>query len=389
MAQLNQRYEKLVIDHYLIGKYHFHENRLALNAIDHKFQIFDGIHIESIDGSDEVMQFIRLFGKAVHHLDIYSLHNTDSEMAQLGKLIDFYCRDSLVSLSLTYEASSLLNQWTTEFPNVQNVSISIIQNTQKLREIFPKMRNLSVTVLNDHSIQSLHFPNLYHLSYHEFISSPQKSFLRSIIQSNGQLKSFETDIPMKIDMLQFISEYSTGLEFLNLRWLILNSNETPINSSIVRFPKVKQFSFFSQSSGLLSHPSPFLFDRLQSLELRAKILSTPLISFITQNKQLTFVSLPWSLLTYGQLNELVNKLPELQTINMRWPINMTSIDFFNIIDRSEQLEYLTIILNDENDDNNNLLMEEIPVQWKFQLSDSDLVNKQMKFQRSKELESIN
>lgn len=386
LAQLNQRYEKLVIDHYLIGKYHFHENRLALNAINSKLQIVDGIQIESIVGNDEVLQFIRHFGPAIHHLDIYSRHNTDNEMANLGKFIEFYCRDSLASLSLTYEASSLLNQWTMQFSNVQNFSISIIQNPHKLREIFPMMRNLSVTVLNDLSINSLHLPNLYHLSYHEFVSSPKKIFLQNIIQSNEQLKSFESDIPMNLDTLQLISKYSTELEFLNLRCIFLNSI-IPINSSTVRFPKVKQFSFVSQSTAMLSHPFPIVFDRLESLELYEQKLSTPLISFIIQNKQLTFVSLPCCSLTYDQLNKLVDELPKLQAINVKWPNNMTSIDFFNIIDKSEQMEYLTIILNDDND-NNDLLMEKIPTEWELQNSDLDLMNNKLKFQRSKELESI-
>lgn len=386
LAGINERIDRFIQHHYIIGKNRMHEKSLIIKGIIGEYFIAGALYQKIVNNIDGILRFLRYFGSAPRKIDIFCTHDTDSEFIKLGQYIERYCHDTLASINFKGKAASLINRWNVPFNNVAHIEIILTDELYNLPRIFPNIQTLNITVqqhissLNSSDLSKLTFSKLNELKYSEFGTFSNFTLLKQILRLNPQLRTFRTLDTLDIEIVTFLAENAPNLHCLEINSYSHDFIDNIMGSAIIPFRTVEYLTLkFFGSGEVVENPFPIAFEQLESLDLSSYSVPSELLRFITENKRLQRLSLEWAPLNRAQLVEVFNGLPELLYFEVRWCNRITSNELFEAIQQAPLLN--TVKINPDNEINVDAFVKGmVGGEWKL-IGTIDEWSKQMSFQR--------
>lgn len=320
-----------------------------------------------------------------------SVINVEGIVAHINK----YCSQAKQQISLHYMLRSNMQIAPINIP-FENVSIVYFMPWNSilslpLHQLFPRMQKLSVTH-SDKDLSTIldhHFPHLNEFRLRKHTTDEPK--LYDFIRLNPQIRQIDTQFLRNYSYFYKMSDTLQELESLHIEnyWMCEWPNEI---QEIARFRNVKELklSFSNEISSYknFSRVLPNLqFDQLETLSLEALTLSMPvnvfsqLIDFIAQFETLTNLEISTPEWSYSQLSQLIQSLPELKILTLRWYPKKTVDQFKQFLSENDQIHKITVTLfkpqrnnnydysDEEQPDEGSWCLEDLqhnlPTQWKL------------------------
>lgn len=328
VATLSPRIADIILNHYIIGKFRFHEQKIICSI---EALVVDPMvaRIQIAHGLDEIRLALELFGHTIQQLHYEAHEFGSSKWQELFKAFDEFCPHATKDITIyAMDGSALAANWSYSFDETTaQVSIPYIKNnTIPLDIVFPFMKYLTISRLGESDAR--HHPHLTHLLFNGDYTDDKNARLSEFIHLNPQLQHFETSFINNMTYMRYLSESLPNLESLRIR-LEVTSCEIP--SEIIHFKNVKEFTFdlFSaiQSYDKFGRNVPaqlildayhraisnITFDQLHTLKVEANriVPSAHLIQMIAQNKALQKLQTNFQM-TSAEMLGLIEVLPGLK-----------------------------------------------------------------------------
>lgn len=344
---MNQRYKDVITEHIIKGKLRFHEKEIVITG-ESSFQRsasstwLSNISSDSImiTNFEEAINVLRNFGYLITKLKFYSTRRsfTSSNSADIVNAIGEYCSNELKQFRIWQVKSHLVNKWNKTFDNVVNVTIhdDYTSGDQflQINRIFPNVERLDIEWLDiknpNETFIVQHYPYLMHLECIIGKVNEKSTLVENLLKLNPHLRSLKVKNMVDIEVLRFVNETLPELEKLTF---VAESNDfygvrngSSVSDSSVHLKNVKELTmvfFASLENSQKPLRFPVTFDRLEALDLSIEIFGNEALDFLKQNTHLKKLSLPRNKITYGQLNEIVDSLPNLQKFYLNWSQTFT------------------------------------------------------------------
>lgn len=321
LAGLSAHIDDIIAKFYLQTKFQLHNKPLNIVFVNGRLFIYDVAHKSYVNGLNGIDQFLQHFGWLFPVIDLSGADDsdTDNQFRLLGEVIEKHCRHTLTKIIFNHDADGIIQYWQKPFDQLEVVHFSIEHNLTNVANIFPNLRTMNVRLIEDLSYENFYFKNLERVNYAEFNYSTNRTFLKCLFHANPHLKHFETKAVLNLDIMQFMAANLHELEHLE----IISYTSDDIESINARFTNVRTFVMASYRFSTFSYkPFALAFDRLESFELTLLHLSREVIMFILGNENLQHLSLAFTSITGPQLKELIEGLPNLESIIVRWTLDM-------------------------------------------------------------------
>lgn len=249
------------------------------------------------------------------------------ETQKMIEYVEKYCPQTTKNIIISGLDEIFLLNWRHSFDNTtNNVELSgrTIAGSIELNDFFPYMKQLTVHFTREAITKWLvqHFPHLIDFSMKVSFGVDNNDDLMEFIQLNPQLRTFGISLQNNDTFIKYVNEMLPDLETLDIVNVIHAYQVLP-NREIIRFKKVKKFTYHISSSHLsianIQHVIvPIAFDQLESLTLFTTefVSSDELIDMISLNSELKSVDTNM-MLNQAQLLRLLI-LPMLEELSISW-----------------------------------------------------------------------
>lgn len=312
----------------MIGKFRLHEKRISfyIGEKDFKLRYADSYEprIYIANGLNETLTAMQLFGRSFKriHYDV-AVFGTPSSL-DIFEYGDKYCSQATKEITIRRINGKALAKRSFTFDNT-TAQIAIhghIIDSFPLNEYFPFMQQLTVSNLVESIVH--HYPHLTKCR----IQSPFQNLdhanpnVYELIRLNPQMRELSTRMENSASYLKYLSDMLPHLETLSI---ILNTNGgIDLAHEIMHFKSIKEFSLYILSSFGEPELRPIIgniqFDQLEVFKLEATwpvFADNELIQLIAANRGLKKIQTNLQM-TIGTFNSLVEVLPELNEISIRW-----------------------------------------------------------------------
>lgn len=293
-------------------------------------------------GYDQSMSTLKTLGYNFKHLKIEMRDYTLAK--SIAEYINFYCPKATHNIFLQRHSN---NENNFSFPNATNINLRYTKKFEDhldLVAMFPRMTHLSLTNTDYQPYLNRNFTLLtnFMLSAQESHTSFQ-SWL-AFLQSNQQLRSFESPILWNRNWLRLINEQLPNLETLTVEYQPKrNDNDGPVHD-VIRFKSVKSFELkvmnFVDDWNIDARLrlATIQFDQLKSFTLASNIANTTdgWVELIGRNDKLISAQAKSFELNYNNLMRLM-QLVKLKSILLE------CFDFFSVVDTLLFMEEKTAI----------------------------------------------
>lgn len=376
LAEKNTNFRDLIIRNYAMAQHRLHEKKLIIQGQTDFTESSDRFEITPqsiiIHRHDLAMQFLRNFGDVLKSIEISNFFLSKPQFDEISRSVAEFCSKTLQEIHLQLIKLTLADELSSEvFRNVENVTISayIQCNNMELHKMFPAMRRLKFDSHDFANVSLIahHFPRLEYVSCFGSLNSENEEHIMKLLELNPQLRSLDTNYFSNVQHLRFVHDKLPNLEHLGISYFdSANINEIVQESSHierVRFENLKEFSIALLDSDFWQHEHiPCAFDRLESLELHCYHLSDRLMEFIFENKFLKKLLVPMTSPTYQQLTKIVNELPHLDEMSVKWD-REDNKGLIELMAETSQLKKIHIFLNRVDD--SEAVVGIVPSKWKL------------------------
>lgn len=386
LAQFSPRFHKIILDHYIIGKYRLQERNILITVTDTvtiKYKT-DYKWIPLIkENYDISLVVLQLFGEAFTNLNIqinYQIGYTIVEGVQAA--VNKHCTNAFQKVEvLHYYCHNDSQKVNVSFPNATDIVVSarvyVLRSPFNLDLAFPKMQKLKIDCSSD---QHAHYPHLTELIFGLDYQHPKQyeSYVSQLVQMNPQLRRIKTPGFNFPTYFEHLSELP-NLEILTVGLLSRYYYDSEFTTA--RFRKVKEFSLdvdeFRNGTPYLGFPEALLdsiqFDLLESFSLTMYDTDNEqktnfLIGMIVRNAELQKVTINSNLhLDYAL--KLVEKLSHLRELNIVWHKHSSGLALnrflSHIVEKNHTLERFNVRFPVRAEVLIEGLLEFIPQGWRY------------------------
>lgn len=384
LAGISRRIDDIIATHYLTAKFHLHKTALPIKYVNGRHYIYDTAHKTYVDGLDGIDRFLRYFGEVIQAIELSGApaNDTDNGLRALGKVIERHCRHTLSAVVFRQSADAVVNYWRAPFDQVQRVNITIEHDMSNLTKVLPNIRKMHVTLLRDRAYDAFYLAHLTQLHYEELAFLSNRTFLKSLFHANPHLKRFHTKITLDADFLGFMATHLRELEELDIISFTRDFMDN-VDRVQIQFASVKRLAITSyRYDTSLYNPVPLAFDRLESFELVIAQLSPEMLKFIVRNKCLQHLSLAFTSLPGAVLKELIDGLPALATLTIRWTREMTTNELIEaLVVGGGSASLKAIAINPNQDVDIRPFLKAIPLQWHVAGGNAEQLSERMELKR--------
>lgn len=323
-SERNERFRHLIETYDMIRRFAPQHKWLIINS---NVSTFENIRIAGnqiiLNDVETIQLALRTLGPQVERVQ-FNCHNfTKPEVLAIGQTLNRHCSASLVAIVLLSPAENLPNDWTNRFEAVKNVSMDLTHGgtLRQVHESFPNVEQIELSLRYHSNVDFLKHPmeKLQHLHIFDGPSSQIEEHPQEVIGLHRQLRSFWFT---EIGRPHFVEVLSAALPDLESLALSIDNFDMRFQGHDLKmhFPKVTEFMLtVREMSNIVKKESvPFSFDRLERFELKSASVPECWINFIGANKQLRWISLPWTELRGEQMQEIVERSPRLEEIVVTW-----------------------------------------------------------------------
>lgn len=366
MVEMNQRFYQLIIRHYAITKYQI--NNKTLLIMDHsrsnKTIEITVDHIK-VNQYETALQFLRYFGHIISNVEFNAYLFRFEQSNKITSQVNKYCSKSLTQMTIRNLRSDQIAEWKNQFKNLKTVRLlgsTDCENIQ-MNFLFPVMQQLefeSVTFSNSSFIEE-NFPHLMHLKYFKTFSHENNTHMERALVLNPQLRSFSIGGLVDAEFLEFTARQLPNLEILGLLSFPHGFHNNDVGKT-VRFKNVRELTvdLYRNRHEVPEH-IPLVFDRLEKIEMLCHYVPEQAAQFISQNKKLKEVHVPWTDLSREHLLSFVEDLPNLVEISARWKPDAAGSELIALISRKDiKLSKITVFLYGDIDSLRSALFATIP-----------------------------
>lgn len=330
LADVNQRFRKLIVNSIASSKYHINEKRVSISTRS------GGASPESIELGDRIIKifcvasaskFLRVFGSIVSDIMItkdYEFHKGRiSWHLNTDKHINEYCSDSLKKLTL-HSRVNTTDAWRKPFKQLTNLIVhdKLVEYKQtKFNEIFPSLSSLGVvdrshniTIVDDlrklYYFRDYHFPHIKAMRF-DGITTNELRFL----EMNPQLRSITIPNLLFLNTLGSISEKLPNLEFIDVEIFMPYNVLDRMRNQVVHFENVKSCRIGIVSSRINeASVIPLVFDQLEEMVTTSWYTLDIWTKFMKQHTKLKVLRV---LYINGQdLKMIAEEMPNLIELNI-------------------------------------------------------------------------
>lgn len=361
-AELNPRYQKLILKHIIVSQYRLDEQPIAIYV---GWSIFVTIHERNTPLATnyaEAVRILRTFGSVFNQLNIHFANYRNPDSRRLFDDIGTYCGTAMQEIVLYNVRDNMLGEWRNSFKQARYVIVKGFhaEHPIVLNDLFPRMERFELTINRPTSLECLddYFSRLRHFELNVMHSGEfDEEHVRHFIRWNQRLESLHLRNVGDSELLQYVNEHIPRLEVLRLENRLANL----VGESAVRFEYVTNFTLgLAHEDFELGHAGGELpsleFRDLQSFRLIG-VADAPIerfIGFIARNAKLNCVVIEDFELALAQLMSLVEQLPELRELSFE--LNHRTVDndlrhfLANIEDsKLERISVSVVKLGDDSD----------------------------------------
>lgn len=328
VATLNPRYHEIIVMR-LIPRLKLDEGtvHIRLSGSDSMriFHDIDGYYHELVEGHNETLLAIQLFGYLFEQIKLSLMHD-GYETA-----VDFF--------SSTRPTGEPMYT----FPNANRVIFDgndvFGQLNVDINKMFPNVGDLVLEGTSNFPFASLEFKHLKHFEMQRITNDIDN--LISFMRLHPQLESFTASMECKHNYLQELSEFLPNLKALNIKYSYESRNFLLKPSNEVHFRNVKHFVLtiddddHAIDTAARDILSSIVFDRLETFTLNADVDREKrfFIDLIARHQHLFSVHLNKFGLNEKAWSYLVRVVPNLQQVTISCPSQSdiwTMIRFFEI-----------------------------------------------------------
>lgn len=343
-ADCGVRFRWIIHQHYAIPKYKIDQKTIYIGDFDATKETIefrtDSIHLHDYATA---LRFMRIFGSAISNLSIDD-NLEENQYNLIGEYLNEYVVESLNVLKLTIQNAEMIWKWRKSFKQLTALDLTVrpMKNGKicHLNSFFPKLRELRMKWLTKTDPKCLHQNFRYLKELHYGDDSGTDTSIRQFIGANGQLDSLRLENRCDPMFLQFLNRHIPKLQALtifhvNNDFFMKNAYET------VHFVHLKELSIELITGGAkIIQNFPFLFDRLEELELVEQNTSYEWVKFIGQQKSLRKLHIANDGWTSNEWKSIGVKLINLSELSVMYRFQ-SSNGLFHLIENSESLQKIS------------------------------------------------
>lgn len=332
-ATENQHFREAILHSYLnlLHQLDAHEILIFIDGIKNTYMADEKTGQRIATGYDQSMTTLKTLGYNFKHLKIEMRGYTLAK--NITEYIHSYCPNATHTILLQRHSNSENNF---SFPNATNISLRYTKNFEDhidLAAMFPQMTQLNLTNTDYQPYLNRNFTFLTNFIFSAQESHTSFQLWLDFLQSNKQLRSFESPILWNRNWLRLINEQLPNLESLTVEYQPKrNDNDGPVYD-VIRFKSVKSFelkvmNFVDEwNVDARLRLATIQFEQLKSFTLASNIANTTdgWIEIIGRNDKLTSVQTKSFELNYNNLMRLT-QLVKLKSISLE------CFDFFSVVD---------------------------------------------------------
>lgn len=384
LADTSHYLRHLIERHYIAGKFRLNEQilRIFIDGDLYNLTISSETHTWTLDCRDSFVRLFRLFGSHISHLHIDRprSHAKAAQFAWLASHIERYSRHSLKTLNLQRQSNELLALWHESFDRIQSVDITPRQMPAvELPALFPNARVLNITVVTDFAYTNLHFPHLAQLKYRDYKAQGDNAILTELLARNRRVRWLRLDRLVDMATLNYVSANLQHMDYFRYSGSMLDLIWRREDGAIPLL-SVRHFSVDLIYEPFASAPIPFVFERLQTLDISYRGLSPSFVEFVARNRHLRRLSLIYSGPLQVDLLALVEPLAELEVLDFQWTPDIPVAHLAQLLGR-RRLTRVKTILVDERAEDVERIVQAVPKEWHCSKTILDKYSLYLEFQR--------
>lgn len=300
------------------------------------YETDDEIKIRDID---TMIKVLRYFGPSIRKLELETSYSPASRAYLVYKYINIYCSDRLTQFNMKNSMEAAFDEFKKPFKNIESISLhgqfdSLNSYELRFSEIFPSIRYLSlrmVHITDPNWVTKNIFPNMEHLHIYASDHDPNKYF--KLIKNNPQIRSLKLENVSRKELM-FVAQELPKLERLEIDI----RTETEPENSTVSFGHLKVLKVRNCSKQLLDMVSSFLADKLEELEIDK--LPMDFMKSCQRLKKLNITQR----MTNLEIQAFSKATANLSDISLICDGDTTNESIFELIDKSQHLERLNLII---------------------------------------------
>lgn len=321
ISELNARFVDIILEHYIISKYHLPEKSVFIFIRHADYQMAyknDKKNVTITTGLNHILWVLEHFGYIFNNLlfDVQDFGSVESQ--DIFKYNAKYCTQAVKTISIQGIDSKAIANWTHSFDeNTTHIQLGATNyDAIPLNEFFPFMQEISVFHISESIAQ--HFP---HLTKCSIDSAYRNDYTFKFIHLNPKLRHFHTSIYSNERHIKYLNRMLPNLESLAIG--ITNELIFNLDREIIHFKNVKAFSLnllgMEEVQSFRRDVFNITFDQLETFTLKRKPyhLSADLLQIIAANSDLKKVETNLEMRP-EQLVGLVQALPELKEMTLYW-----------------------------------------------------------------------
>lgn len=391
---MNPRFHELILKHFIIGKFNLNESEIIVTFHDEDVDFkFTHISIKNgpmfANGYNETLFTVQQFGHVFSQMKIAFQSGSLQSAAEISQYINKYCSAAIQSITLYRGAvDSYFDDVEYSFGNATEVYLRHNYNSQsfidivRLDRIFPQMQKLNIDYFNELQYIANHYPHLTEFYLRPPSDKVDFEKLHQFFMLNPQLSNLSTPLYKNFTHLSNINANLPNLQTLSLETLNLRSYISPFDTNeIIYFDNVKhlllKLTTYDEGwiVGLRAKLSLLQFKVLKTFTVTTNVLNSVehIIALIVRNKELNNLSMEKFELTYKQLRELFEALPQLEEITIGWKTQETLHDLnrFLLNATGSRLRIINVHLSQRLQIENVLRI--VPNEWKWDIGSRQML----------------
>lgn len=321
IAQIRPRFSDIIIDHYIIAKFHMHEHELIINVeSDYRALIFntEDRRLYIAESFDKLLSVLMHFGHIFNQLTYEITDFGTPSLEKIVEYVDKYCPQAKKAIFVVTVDRDALANWSYSIEiTTPSIGLSIyVPQAFPLNDLFPRMEELKMEKIIESAVE--YFPNLTKCSFESVLHPGSYKKAYEMIRLNPQLHSFKTMITNNASFVSYINEMLPNLQSLSFDFF-----NVAIVAEMVRFTRVTEFSLDLSYCGADARIGQAIdnikFDELKNLKIRSGFgrFDANLKEMVRENRGLTSLAIDFSM-TRTELTELIQILPDLEELSIYW-----------------------------------------------------------------------
>lgn len=385
-ASFSPRFQRIIVDHYIIGKYRLHETTISLivaDSVSIEYKSDDEWIPLITDNFDDSLTALQLFGKVFKHLNIQITYTSGYKIVErVQAAVNKYCTNAIQKVEvIDYNCHDESKKVNVSFPNAADVAVRTWAFEPRypfsLNSAFPKMKKLDLDCRAD---ELAHYPYLEEMSIGVAFGYPRlfASDISDLVQLNPQVRRMKTagfNIPTYFEELSKLP----NLEYLTVG--LLSKTDYDDVFTTARFRKVKEFALdvdeYKTEIAYFSVPEALL-DSIEFVQLES--FSFTIIDFYSERKMIFLIGMVLKNVglqkvmvntqcIFDYADKLIAGLPHLRELNIIWHRDSRGVRLKQFLERvvteDRTLERFTVRFQRDAEVMIKSLLPFIPQGWRY------------------------